>query len=248
MYSPWSISLSTFVFAAILFIIPVSISADACVPHSDYWFLEAYEINSIEPELPTAIQVDVSSLHRRGNLKITNQGDGLLYLLPRDSYDDVVVETRRAEIGDALADEDQISQTVLLFDKIPALASATIQASQALHLDIANIPALVDDRLEDHNVLTESWNSFIVIPPPLRTELYLVYAEQIYEVTFTIRYKLNLGFLGKTCTETGESTPVVQSINEPEPETSVPMWVLGGLVFYFLGVMLFVGWRLLGGR
>ena len=222
------------------FAVPGKAQPAECTPRADYWFLEAYEINSIKPALPIEIQVDLSPMDRRGYLRITNSGEGLLYLLPRDAYADVVVESRGLDISDALADEDQVSQTVFLVDLVPAHASAAIETGQELVLDIDNIPRLVDDRLEDHNILTESWSSFIVIPPPLRTELYLVYGEQIYEITFTIRYRLNMGFEGKNCSADIQPIPTrsIQVYEETATDTYLGMWILGGLAVYFLGVML----------
>jgi hypothetical protein len=226
---------------------PGAALAAECTPTADYWFLEEYAINSLDPPLPADIRIETFPLDRRGSLRISNHGQDMLYLLPRGAYPEVVVAMRGEGVSEALAEDEPVSQTVFLPERAPGVASALIEPGQAMVLDIDNIPALVDDRLEDHNIRSETRSSFISVPPPLRTELYLVYDEQIYEVTFTVRYRVNMGFEGKACEPVGEivSTPSAQLTAQSPPEASLAGWVMGGLLVYFLGVMAYSGVKLL---
>ncbi len=222
-----------------------SISAQECTPITDYLFLEEYQINKIEPELPPELHIDRAPLGKRGYLQIINQANQPAYLVPRSEYTAIITESSSTGDIEGLAEDDLSSEIILLPEVVPGHASLIIEENASFELNIQNIPSLVDDRFEDHNIVTGSRDSFIVVPPPQRTDFYLVYAEQLYEITFTITYKVNTGFEGVTCEDqTLVPTQVVQVEAGTPSEQSIAYWALGILIVIFLAIFLTLGWKL----
>lgn len=227
-----------------------SISAQDCTPTTDYLFLEEYQINKIEPELPPELHIDNAPLSKRGYLELSNQGNQPAYLVPRSEYPAIITESSSTGDIEGLAEDDLSSEIILLPEEVPEHASLIIEENSSFELNIQNIPSLVDNRFKDHNIITGSRGSFIVVPPPQRTEFYLVYAEQLYEITFTITYKMNTVFEGVTCEDQTNLVPtqVVQLEAGTPSEQSIAYWVLGTLVVIFLAIFLTLGWRLYSQR
>lgn len=193
----WSGVLSFVLLSTLL--LTTACSAETCEPCPDYWFVETFAIES--GEWPEAISVAVNpGSAARGYLSIKNNSDIPLYIFHREARQNIIVTEEPAFAGEEMLAEEYAAEEYLLSDKVPELAAYILTSGQydSLILSIEGLPTL-DPRLEDRNVLDFTRPGFVEMPAGQRSELLLVYDGELYEVTFTISYKLNANFAPVDC-------------------------------------------------
>ena len=174
-------------------------SAETCEPWPDYLFVETFTIES--GEWPDAIIIAVKpESAARGYLSIENNSDIPLYIFPREARQNIIVTEEPAFAGEEMLAEEYTAEENLLSDKVPGLAAYVVTAGQydSLTFSIEEL-LIIDPRLEDRNVLDFTRPGFVEMPAGQRSELLLVYGGELYEVTFTISYKLNANFAPVDC-------------------------------------------------
>jgi hypothetical protein len=184
----------------------------ACEPEGDYWFVEVfgYQVEG----LPEVIRIETSDEYKtRGFLVIINDSDSPVYVLPREAHSQIVVTEEPTGVEANMVEEDRVIEEQILFDKAPELAVFTIPSNKPLTLSIDGLME-IDIRLEDHNVFDYTRPAFVVLPPNIRSEMYLVHEEAFYEVTFTVTYLLNENYSPRDCNEYWDEMEASMSATE----------------------------------
>ncbi len=203
------------------------------------WFSETITLGEVN--LPAGLQVSASaSPDGRAYLSISNQTSTALFILSLTYKDTLVMVTPdplwKERVG--MAHE---------------VASFLVKA-QAARLLAVDALADLDPALKDNNVVSSS-------PPPAGTaipaaqasELLLVYAGQVYEVPFTVTYRLNPRLenaspglnQAQVSTQASPTAKMIQETAQPLAwvEQYPSLWV--GLLFgALLGVSLWLVWRI----
>jgi len=153
----------------------------ACEPHPDYWYTETFSVDNVA--LPEGVEVLASdpAVQARGTLILRNQTETLLFVLSLSYRNVLVMET---------PDPNWKSRVNMAHE----VASYLVAPDRPAYLDMNALTDL-DHNLADRNVLE------LNLPPPdvgipeaQRSELLLVYGEQVIEVPFTLAYTLNADF------------------------------------------------------
>ncbi|MBU0482782.1 MAG: hypothetical protein ABIG63_10345 [Chloroflexota bacterium] len=220
---------------------------EACEPWPDYWFVETFAIES--GEWPEAITVAVSPESTvRGYLSIENNSATPLYILPRAARQHIIATEEPIFAWEGMLAEESAAEEYLLSDQVPGLAAYILTAGQyaSLTLYIKDLPTL-DPRLEDRNVLDFTRLGFVEMPAGQRSELLLVYDGDLYEITFTISYKLNPNFAPGDCSQEDdnfEATKAAKSAHTNAQTTSASsLLVMGIILILVFGIVGWLNWQ-----
>lgn len=219
--------------------------AEACEPWPDHWFVEILAIES--GEWPAAIKVAVNPESAvRGCLAIENNSAIPLYILPRQARQNIIVTKEPIFAGEEMLAEESAAEENLLPDRVPGLAAYILSAGQYASLNISIEELLIlDPRLEDRNVLDFTRPGFVEMPASQRSELLLVYDGELYEVTFTISYKLKPNFAPGTCGQGDEeATQAAESARTNASAVSTGSDLVVGIILTLVcGILGWLIWR-----
>ncbi len=176
------------------------------VPAEDYLFAEIYSVSKVGSPAGLEITPSDPDLQPRGAIRITNQSEIPVYVMPL-AYKDVLVV--------ATPDANWKNRVNLAHEAASYLSAPERPAI----LDIAALIDL-DPSLVDHNVLSSSPPAAdIAIPATQRSELLLVYGEQVMVVPFALSYAVNTSF-GRGL-PAGQAAPSAsQSVDQASPTDS----------------------------
>ena len=160
-------------------------SAAGLAPAMDYWFIESLRV--ADAALPAGVDILVSnpSMQTRGNITLKNQTETLLFAMSLDYKDGLVVATPdpvwKARVSGA-------HEAASYFAALDRPAYLSIEALTDL-----------DHNLVDRNILShDPPPEDVSVPAAQKSELLLVYGEQVIEVPFTLAYGLNTHFGNST--------------------------------------------------
>ncbi len=221
--------------------------AEACEPWPDYWFVETFAIES--GEWPETIIVAVNPESAvRGYLSIENNSATPLYILPREARQNIIATEEPIFAGEGMLAEESAAEEYLLSDIVPGLAAYILTAGQyaSLTISIEELPSL-DPRLEDRNVLDFTRPGFVEMPAGQRSKLLLVDDGELYEVTFTISYKLNPNFAPGDCSQEDDyfdATKAAESVHTNATTTSTSSLLVMGLILILVfGIVGWLNWQ-----
>ena len=156
-------------------------SATGFTPGMDYWFIESLQVGEVE--LPAGVDILASnpSMQTRGYMVLKNQTETLLYVMSLGYQDGLVMATPDPLWKARVSGAHEAASYLAALDR-PAYL--TIEALTDL-----------DHNLVDRNVLSnEPPPEDVSVPAAQKSELLLVYGEQVIEVPFTLAYLLNTHF------------------------------------------------------
>jgi hypothetical protein len=183
----------------------------ACEPHPDYWFAETVTLDAagLPPgfylyaaqsgsaeNLPEGVWLFANNTANaaRSTIYIVNRTPTPLYIMSLQYRDRLVMETPDPDWKTRLSMAHEVASYLVRPD-----------LGEALLLDLAALRDL-DASLSDPNV--SSYNppaSDALLPDPQRSELLLVWGEQVVVAPFTITYQINQHYNNGGCQEWWDS-------------------------------------------
>ena len=146
-----------------------------------YWFIETLTVGEAELPAGVAIRASDPAVQPRGYLILENPTETLLYVLSLSYKNVLVMETPDPNWKTRVNGAHEV-------------ASYLVAPNRPAYLSMKALTDL-DRNLADRNVLTFAPPpAGASIPDAQRSELLLVYGEQVIEVPFTVTYALNIDF------------------------------------------------------
>lgn len=211
------LSLELACFLSLFLVVP----AAACEPIADFWFIEDVSLNA--SELPQGIQVMVADSDQAG-LQLGNQTDQPLYVMS--------LGHRERLVFTGTPDAHYLARLRMAHE-----AAAYMVAPRSQALKYLNWAALkdLDAALQELNPPTfEPPAPQISLPMPQTSELLLVHGEFVYQVPFTVTYRLNDEFTTNNCPEMFVRQPASTGPEATQPANQIAWWLwligLGALV------------------
>ena len=239
------------ILAAILFLGITPFGVNACEPTGDQWFVESFTLE--EARLPEAVLIQAAALDRYGSyVHVENLSNEPLYIVPRDALQIItflestsISNTDQENIGGLLIEESSLDQVpglaayVLPSEKYPS--GVVLYFSALEELD----PQLVDQRNWDFSPRP----SGVGIPQDDYSIIILVYGGKLYEIPFTITYRINENFSADDCSKWWSSMEATEQARYEATQAAIEETAKERRSFYgplliFLVVVMVLVWAI----